>query len=128
MREGRDVGQAEANEIGEMQRTRTRDMAERVAANVAVIGSVGKRADADAVEDDPDDARKWRFGRNDARSPARNVADDSRAMMRKMQTPRRCPSQSEAQAAPRNDSKNGFYRLPALRSIPPSMKWVLPVT
>lgn len=46
------------DEIWQAQRTRACDMAERVAADVAVIGGVGKRADADAIEDDPDDARE----------------------------------------------------------------------
>jgi len=51
-----DVGKAETHEVGELQRTGLGDMAERGAAGVAVVGGVGKRADADGVEDDPDDA------------------------------------------------------------------------
>jgi hypothetical protein len=34
-------------------------VAERVAANVAVVGGVGKFANTDAIENDPDDAREW---------------------------------------------------------------------
>ena len=64
MRERFDVGKSEANEIRQTQRTRLRDVAERVAANIAVISSVGKLATADAVEDDPDDARKRFNGRH----------------------------------------------------------------
>jgi hypothetical protein len=61
VREGLDIGEAEANEIRQMQRAQASDVAERVAANVAVIGGVGKSADANAIEDDPDDTREWNF-------------------------------------------------------------------
>ena len=50
------VGEAEAHEIREAQRSRARDVAERVAADVAVFGGVRQFADADAVENDPNDA------------------------------------------------------------------------
>ncbi len=59
MRERLDIGEAEANEIRKSQWTRAGDVAERVTADVAVIGSVRKLADADAIEDDPDDAREY---------------------------------------------------------------------
>ncbi len=59
MRERLDIGEAEANEIRKSQWTRAGDVAERVTANVTVIGSVRKLADADAIEDDPDDAREY---------------------------------------------------------------------
>ena len=55
----RDVGEAHSNQIRNLSGAGLRDVAERVAADVAVVGGVGQRADADAVEDDPDDAFEW---------------------------------------------------------------------
>jgi hypothetical protein len=49
-----DVREAQAHQIGEMQRAQAGDVSERVAAYVAVVGGVGEFADADAIEDDPD--------------------------------------------------------------------------
>ena len=62
-----DIGEAEADQIRNAQRTRARDVAERVAAHVAVVRGVGQFADADAIEHDPDDAVEfWRaFGHED---------------------------------------------------------------
>ena len=59
MRERLYVREAEAHEIRQMQRARARDVAQRVAADVAVVGRVRQLADAHAIEDDPDDAREW---------------------------------------------------------------------
>ena len=54
MRERLDVSKAESDKIWKMQRARASDVAERVASYVAVIGGVGKLADADAIENDPE--------------------------------------------------------------------------
>src|SRR5580693_10578392 len=43
-----------------MQQARAGDVSEGVAADVAVVGGVGKFADANAIEDDPDDPRELR--------------------------------------------------------------------
>ncbi len=56
MRERLDVGEAEPHEIWQLQRARARDVAQRVAAHVAILGGVGQFADPDAVEHDPDNA------------------------------------------------------------------------
>lgn len=64
MRERFYVRQAEAHEIRQTQRPRAGDVTERVAAHVAVIGGIGKLADADAIENDPDDSRKWGVDRD----------------------------------------------------------------
>ena len=60
--EGFDVGEAEFGEIGKREGAGGGDVAEGVATDVAVIGGVGEFADADAVEDDPDDAREFGSG------------------------------------------------------------------
>ena len=56
MRERRNIGQAELDEIGKRKRARFRDVSQGAAADVVVVGRVRKRADADAVQNDPDDA------------------------------------------------------------------------
>jgi len=59
MRERRDIRQAQAHKIIQAQRPRFRHVAERVAADVIVIGSVRQRADPHTVEYDPKDAIEW---------------------------------------------------------------------
>ena len=54
--EGLDVAEAEAARLGSRRPTAARDIAQRVAAGVAVGGGVGHLADSYAIEDDPDDA------------------------------------------------------------------------
>src|SRR6185437_15296802 len=56
-----DACEAEANEIRNLQRPRARNVAERVASHVAVVGSIRQLADSDAIEHDPNDALKSRF-------------------------------------------------------------------
>jgi hypothetical protein len=55
MRQGRDIGEAEAHESRNLQRTEFRDVAERAAAHVAIVVSIRKRADTNTVQHDPDD-------------------------------------------------------------------------
>ncbi len=55
-----DIREAEAHEIRQLQRARARDVAQRVAAHVAVIGGIGQLADAHAIEHDPDHPVKMR--------------------------------------------------------------------
>src|ERR1700675_4667052 len=43
-----------------MQRARARNVSERVAAHVAVVGGIGQLADADAIENNPHHAREPR--------------------------------------------------------------------
>jgi hypothetical protein len=59
MRERRDIRQAQAHKIIEMQRPRFRDVSERASSHVAVIGGIGQRADPHAVEHDPNNAIEW---------------------------------------------------------------------
>ena len=59
MRERLDVGEAEADEIGQLQRARACNVAEGVAAYIAVNRSVGQFASADAIQHNPDDALKF---------------------------------------------------------------------
>ena len=49
-------------EIRKMQRALARDVAQRVAADVAVLGGVRHGADADAIEHDPDHAAEAASG------------------------------------------------------------------
>jgi hypothetical protein len=55
-RERLDIGEAEVAQIREMQRALTSDIAERIAARVSILGRVRHFADADAIENNPDDA------------------------------------------------------------------------
>src|SRR4029434_660669 len=59
-----DVREPEFNECGDPERTGLGNVAERSAADVAVVGGVGECSDAYAVENDPDDAAEFcgRFG------------------------------------------------------------------
>jgi len=63
MGEGSDVGQAQRNKMRDSERARFGDVAERGAADVAVVGGVGQGADADAVQDNPNDTAEQRHGR-----------------------------------------------------------------
>jgi hypothetical protein len=56
MRERGDVGKTETNEIWDLQRAGASNVAESVAAGVAVVGGVRQRAKADRIEHNPDDA------------------------------------------------------------------------
>ena len=56
IRQRLDVAEAERAQVRQAQRPLPRDVAERVAAGVAVLGGIGHLADADAIEHDPDDA------------------------------------------------------------------------
>ena len=56
-----DVAEAQAAQVGQAQRALARDVAERVAAGIAVRGGVGHLADADAVKHDPDYPLKHRI-------------------------------------------------------------------
>ncbi len=55
MRQRFQIAQSKLREIRQVQRTGASDMAQRVAAGIAVGRGVGHLADADAVEHDPDD-------------------------------------------------------------------------
>jgi hypothetical protein len=94
MLQGSNVGKAETHEIWQGQRTRFRDVAQRVAADVAVLGGVGKRADTDAVQDNPDDFLEWLLSgghdipnfstevvAGDAAPPARSLTASNRETM-----------------------------------------------
>src|SRR5579862_6176584 len=67
-----DIREAEANEIRNLQRTRTRNVTERVASHVAVIRGIGQFANSDAIKHDPDNALKSRFVFRQNDSPARS--------------------------------------------------------
>jgi hypothetical protein len=49
-----DVREAQAHEIRKVQRPRSRDVSECVAAHFTVLNGVGEFADANAIEDNPD--------------------------------------------------------------------------
>ena len=53
-----DVAEAEARQVGQLDAANARDVAQRVAAGVAILRGIGHFADAYAIEDDPDDAGK----------------------------------------------------------------------
>ena len=53
-----DVAEAEARKVGQLHAANAGDVAQRVAARVAILRGVRHLADADAVENDPDDAGK----------------------------------------------------------------------
>ena len=67
MLQGRNVCEAETHEIGDLQRTRFRDVAERIAPNVAILRGVGKLPNSHTVQNNPEDSlecdhsepRKW---------------------------------------------------------------------
>ena len=50
-----DITEAEAPKIGQVQRPAARDIAQSVAADVAVGGGIRHGPDADTIEDNPDD-------------------------------------------------------------------------
>jgi hypothetical protein len=54
--EGFDVREAEAHKIRQLERTRTGNMSKRVSPDVAVVGCIREFANADAVENNPDNA------------------------------------------------------------------------
>jgi hypothetical protein len=56
--QGFDIREAERAEIRKMERTLAGDVAQRIAAHVAVLIRVRHLADSNAVEDDPDDSSK----------------------------------------------------------------------
>ncbi len=56
VRERLDVAQSKTSHVRKVQRPLPRDVAQRVAAHVAIGGRVRHFADADAVEHDPDHA------------------------------------------------------------------------
>ena len=53
-----DVAEAQARQVRQLDAADARDVAQRVAARVAILRGIGHFADADAVENDPDDAGK----------------------------------------------------------------------
>jgi hypothetical protein len=61
VRERLDIGEAEANEIRNFERARASDVAQGVATDVAIGGSVRQFADAHAIEHNPDYAVKMRI-------------------------------------------------------------------
>jgi len=76
MRKRHDVGEAERDQRGNFERARFRDVAECGAAYVVVVGGVGESADADAVEDDPDDALEFVGALRHERNVAQERGDD----------------------------------------------------
>ena len=61
-RERFDVGESPTAQVRQFQRTPARDVAERVAAHIAVGRGIRHFADADAIEDNPDDSLKGHDG------------------------------------------------------------------
>ena len=59
-----DVAQPQPGQVGQLQAPQTRDVAERVAARVAVLGGIGHLADSYTIEYDPDDPSKHKFDCN----------------------------------------------------------------
>ena len=53
---GSDIREPQAAQIRQVQLALSRDVAERVAARVAILRGIGHLADADAIENDPDHA------------------------------------------------------------------------
>jgi len=53
-----DIAQAELRQVGQVQPPLSRNIAERVAANVSVCSRVRHFADSNAIQHDPDDAMK----------------------------------------------------------------------
>jgi hypothetical protein len=69
-----DPGDAERGKRGDVETNGTREVAERVAAVVAVLAGIRQFADADAVEDDDNGARKSHVARI-GRSPVRSLRE-----------------------------------------------------
>ena len=50
-----DVGEAKAHKVGKSERPQLRNVTQRVAAHIVVLAGIRQRADADAIEHNPDD-------------------------------------------------------------------------
>jgi hypothetical protein len=53
------IRKAKSQKVWQEQRAGLRNVSKRGPAHVAIISGVGQFADADAVQDDPDDAFEW---------------------------------------------------------------------